>query len=344
MGMGGIETMLLNIANEQVKTNRVGIIVINNIAEPSLIEKFNKKVDLYFLKREVGSFNPFFILKLNHLLYKIKPDIIHLHYNSIFRFLFLPNLKKKCCVTLHDVCSPVNAKYLHKFDRIYSISNVVKENVRRVKHLDSEVVLNGIKPDLIIKKESLTPAAGVFKIVQLGRLMHEKKGQHILIDAVRLLEEKGIHTIQLFFIGEGESEEYLKNRVDRYNMNNNVFFLGIQTQDFVFQHLHEYDLLVQPSIYEGFGLTVAEGMAAGIPVLVSKQQGPLEIIDQGECGYYFESEDPQSCAAMILKIMNDPDKPTIVEKAYRRVYELYNVANTAANYLKKYEEILNGKE
>ena len=56
-----------------------------------------------------------------------------------------------------------------------------------------------------------------------------------------------------------------------------VRFLGKQTQDYVAAHLTDYDLFVQPSRWEGFGLTVAEAMAAGVPVLVSEGQGPAEV-------------------------------------------------------------------
>jgi glycosyltransferase involved in cell wall biosynthesis len=344
---GGIETMLLNIANEQVKSNDVSIIVFNDLIEQSLIDKFNKKIKLYLIKRKVSSLNPFYPIKLIYLLFKLTPDIIHLHDSSILKFLPIPSIiiKKKLCATQHDVCLPLVAqtKYLHKCNKLFAISNVVKEDILRVEKLDSEVILNGIKPELIKKRESLINNGKIFKIVQLGRLMHQKKGQHILIEALKILEERGIHTVQLFFIGEGESEEYLKNCVTQYHLEDKVFFLGSKTQDFIFQNLHLYDLLVQPSIYEGFGLTVAEGMAAKIPVLVSENQGPLEITGYGQFGYYFENGNPQSCAGMILKIMNDPNRIPMVEKAYKRVCELYNVENTANNYLKKYNEMLSDK-
>jgi glycosyltransferase involved in cell wall biosynthesis len=341
MTLGGIETMLLNIANEQVKNHRVDIIVINNLVEKSLLEQLDKRVQVHCLKRKVSSKNPFFILKLNLLLYKLKPDIIHLHYSSILNFIFSKNFKKRSCVTHHDICTPINSTYLHKSEHLFSISNTVKEDLFRVKKIHSEVVLNGIKPDLIKKRESLVNDTGIFKIVQLSRLAHHKKGQHILIEAIKILKDKGIKTIQVFFIGEGESEEYLKELIHRYQLEEQVFFLGLKTQDFIFTHLCQYDLLVQASLFEGFGLTVAEGMAAKIPVLVSDNQGPMEIIDNGKFGYYFENGNPQSCADQIRKIMRDPSKKFLVEKAYKRVYELYNVEITANTYLKKYEEIIN---
>ena len=64
-----------------------------------------------------------------------------------------------------------------------------------------------------------------------------------------------------------------------------------------------YDLLVQPSRYEGFGLTVVEGMAAGVPVLVSDIEGPMEVIDKGRHGFAFRSEDFHDCGDRMMEIM-----------------------------------------
>jgi len=50
-----------------------------------------------------------------------------------------------------------------------------------------------------------------FKIVQVSRLNHLKKGQHIAIEALKVLKDKGFDNIHLDFIGEGESEQFLKS-------------------------------------------------------------------------------------------------------------------------------------
>jgi glycosyltransferase involved in cell wall biosynthesis len=340
MTFGGVETMLVHIASEQAKTQDVHIIVLNDHVDASLVARLDKRVCLHLTGRSESSRNPYYLLKFNYLLYRLKPDIVHLHYNSLLRFIFLPGINGKICATQHNVCTPINARFLHKIPHIYAISNAVKEDIFRNKNLHSELVLNGIKLELFRKKESLTATDGIFRIVQLSRLYCLQKGQHILLEAIHILIKKGVENIQLFFIGDGESEEYLRNLTHQYQLDDRVFFLGAQSQEYIFEHLCEYDLLVQPSLYEGFGLTVAEGMAAGVPVLVSENQGPLEIVDNGKYGYVFENANPQRCAEIILRIMNDPNRNKIAAKACKRVHELYNVADTAANYIKKYNEII----
>lgn len=340
-GLGGIETMLHNIANEQVVLNQeVYIIVINDIVNDELRKTLNPKVGFICLKRKVSSKSILPFIKLNCILFKINPDVIHLHYSSIARFIFIPSLLHKTCVTQHDVCNKQNSKYLYKCKRIYAISNIVKSDIKKWTRLDSEVVLNGIDVDKIKYQQYSQTKTKLFKIVQVSRLTHEKKGQHILIQAVNKLIKHGYNQIRLDFIGDGESHEYLKGLVKELNMKEYVRFLGSKDQSYIYEHLCNYNLFVQPSIYEGFGLTVTEAMAAKIPVLVSENQGPLEIIDYGKYGYSFKNKDIDDCATKIETFLNGQNDKDMIGKAYQRVREIYNVKITAETYLNKYKTFI----
>lgn len=340
-GLGGIETMLHNIANEQVALRqKIFILVINDIINNELKNSLDPRVKFICLKRKVSSTSILPFIKLNYLLFKINPDIIHLHYSSIARFIFIPSLLHKTCVTQHDVCNKQNSKYLYKCKRIYAISNIVKSDIKKWTDLDSEVVLNGIDVDKIKHQKYSQTNTKLFKIVQVSRLMHEKKGQHILIKAVNKLIRQGYNQIRLDFIGDGASHEYLEELVKELDIKENVRFLGNKDQSYIYEHLCDYNLFVQPSIYEGFGLTVTEAMAAKIPVLVSENQGPLEIIDYGKYGYSFKNKDIDDCATKIETFLNGQNDKNMLEKAYRRVQEMYNVKITAKTYLKKYKEFI----
>lgn len=337
-GLGGIETMLHNIANEQVKLgHEVHIVVINDIVNEELKHTLDNRVKFHCLNRKVGSKNPLFIISLNVLLIANHPDVIHLHYSSIARYILLGGLKKKLCVTQHDVCNKQNSEYLHLSKKVFAISNIVKEDIKKWTGLDSEVVLNGIKSDLI--KTKYKKAHDKFRIVQVSRLMHKKKGQHILMEAVNKLVEKGYTNISLDFIGDGESMDYLKILARKLRIEEYVHFLGAKEQSYIFEHLREYDLYVQPSIYEGFGLTIVEAMVAKVPVLVSENQGPLEIIGYGKYGYSFKSQDSTDCAYKIELFLNHQNENNKITFAYDRALALYNVKNTAKQYLDLYKTL-----
>lgn len=341
-GLGGIETMLHNIANEQVALGqKIYIIVINDIINKELKNSLDPRIKFICLKRKVSSKSILPFIKLNYLLFKINPDIIHLHYSSIARFIFISSLLHKTCVTQHDVCNKQNSQYLYKCKRIYAISNIVNTDIKRWTGLDSEVVLNGIDVDKIKYQQYSQTDTKLFKIVQVSRLMHEKKGQHILIQAVNKLIRQGYNQIRLDFIGDGSSCKYLESLVKELDIKEYVRFLGNKDQSYIYEHLCDYNLFVQPSIYEGFGLTVTEAMAAKIPVLVSENQGPLEIIDNGKYGYSFKNQDVDDCADKIKMFLNKKDDIKKINSAYRRVKDCYDVTITAKTYINKYQNFLN---
>lgn len=338
--LGGIETMLRNIANEQAGLGHdVSIMVINDIVNSELRDSLDDRIRFICLERKVGSKSLVHILKMNRIIHVIKPDIVHLHYSSISRFLVDPLHKLNVCVTLHAMCTKQNSEYLYKTRHIYAISNVVKEDIKRCTGLNSETVYNGVKAELIKTKKG-NRQNKEFKIVQVSRLVHTIKGQHILVKAVSELVGKGYKNITLDLIGGGESLEYLSDMVKELKIEKHVRFLGAQSQSYIFEHLCEYDLFVQASIYEGFGLTVAEAMAAKVPVLVSQTDGPMEVIDYGKYGYYFKNGDVEDCAAKIELFINGRNDANITEAAYMRVSEVFDVKATAANYIRKYNEIV----
>ena len=336
---GGIETMLVNIVNEQVKTgNEISVVIINNTINNNLYSAIDNRVKVYCLGRTVGSKNPYYILKFNYRINKISPDIIHIHTPSIIRY-FLPFVKYKMCVTKHDVHKEQENRFLSKYSHIYSISTSVKDYLLSATGVKSKVIYNGIDIDGILSKNRPYSPDKVLKLVQVGRLYHPVKGQDVLIEAVKIIKLKG-GDVHLYLIGDGPSREYLENLISKNDLNKNITLLGAKSQQYIFEHLCEYDLFVQPSINEGFGLTVAEAMAAKLPVLISENQGPLEIIDNGKYGFSFKNGDSNDCANKIMEIIERGFDEKMIENGYARVKELFSIEQTANSYIEEYKKIL----
>ena len=77
---GGIETMVINIANEQAALgHNVHLLVVNDRIENSLIDKIGKNVTLHKVGRKVGSKNPLPVVKLNFMIWRMAPDVVHFH-------------------------------------------------------------------------------------------------------------------------------------------------------------------------------------------------------------------------------------------------------------------------
>jgi len=342
LSMGGIETMLVNISHFQAERGHdVHIVVINDIFDESILRQIDPVVKLHKIGRKRGSRNPWPVIKMNLCLIGIKPDVIHLHSASISRYVFFPGLKSKLCNTLHAMCNPDNTKNISKSGPIFAISGIVKKDINKKLGLKATIVRNGINPYNILQKRTKDIDSVGFKIVQVARLLHETKGQDILIKATKIVISKG-HCVELTLIGEGPSMDYLKQLASDLGISKQVIFLGNKPQEYVFSHLADFDLLVQPSRFEGFGLTVAEAMAARLPVLVSDNDGPMEIIDYGKYGTYFRCEDTEDCADKIVSIMNDYPTSDYLDKVRDYALTKFNVKGTANKYLTLYESLIIG--
>lgn len=342
-GYGGIETMLANIANAQVDLgHKVSIIIIEDVVEPKLVESLHRDIRIHFCHRKCKN-DLLALARLNYYLMIEQPDAIHLHSSSAFRLL-MPQFRAIANSTTHDMPYEANTRYVEQIPRRFAISQSVQDALLKLKGVESIVNPNGIRPELIKTKDGLRKPDGVFRMVQVSRLMHEKKGQDILIRACAILKAKGYINFHVDFIGEGQSLAYLQCLCKECQVEDNVSFLGAKHQQYIFDHLCEYDLFVQPSRLEGFGLTVAEAMAAKVPVLVSNNEGPAEIIENGRFGYLFRSGDEEDCAKKIAYFLDGMADAMKVEKAYERVLTMYNVKETAARYVSLYVSTLSKKE
>lgn len=319
---GGAENMLVDIMNKQVKKEQVTLIVINNLINKELIDRIDNKVKVIPIGRKENSRNPLPILKLNCLLIKHKPDVIHCHNESIIRIILFKN---KSVFTAHSMrLSTRNLKY---YKKVLAISHAVKTDIEGRSTIKAILVYNGIDTNCIKQKSNYN--IDTFRIVQIGRLDHTIKGQNVLLEALNLLVHvHGINNINVDFIGVGKCLEFLQNLARSYQIENYVNFLGIKDRSYIYEHLRDYDLLLQPSFYEGFGLTIVEAMIAKVPVLSSNIDGPAEIIENGSYGFLFRVGNSEDCARSIFDIISTYGSNEIKEKinaAYTRACKLFNI-------------------
>ena len=76
---GGLQTMLIDILNEQCQNHEVSLVIVNDFYEPALLEQIDVRVQVFRLNRKPGSRNPIQVLKLNGLLYRLSPEVVHCH-------------------------------------------------------------------------------------------------------------------------------------------------------------------------------------------------------------------------------------------------------------------------
>ena len=337
LSVGGSESMLVDIVNEQSKTEKVHLIIVNNIISESLLKNINKRVHIHKIGRTPGSRNILYPLWLNIMLLLIKPDVIHSHNHDLIKMIVIKQIvKSKFYLTVHNTKSPeVN---FGKYDQIFAISESVKKYIYDRSKIEARTVFNGVSIDSIKQKKDFE--FNKFKIIQVGRLDNDLKGQHILLKAVyELVVKRNVKNISVDFIGDGISKDFLVNLASSLTIETFCNFQSSREREYIYNNLSTYNLLVQPSLYEGFGLTVAEGIAAKLPVLVSDIEGPMEIIKKGEYGFFFKSGDSKDCADKIVEIMNDYGSKEFMDKAtngYNYINRMFNIRNTAREYIRYY--------
>jgi glycosyltransferase involved in cell wall biosynthesis len=99
------------------------------------------------------------------------------------------------------------------------------------------------------------------------------------------------------------------------------------------------DVLVHATIYDTFGLTVAEAMAAGLPVIVSREAGVTELISHGTTGWIVERPDGPTVAAAIDALAVDPGRRRALGEAARRVAAEWSWDRAAADTMAIYDAV-----
>jgi glycosyltransferase involved in cell wall biosynthesis len=339
LGVGGAETMLGDIAMEQAVAHETWIIVVNRDIDASIALGAAPSLRWVTLSRPPGSSNPWHLLKLILRLWWINPDVVHAHQESFIRLRKL--IRAPMVLTVHGTHSPLSDG-LAAYDSVCCISEAVRDDVvSRLPECRPRVIPNGINFKGVKPKAHY--ASSPFRIVQVSRLVHEIKGQDLLIRALpRVLDRLGERSVSVDFIGSGESLNYLRQLCVDCGVDGRCRFLGAATRQFIYDALREYDLLVQPSRYEGFGLTVVEGIAAGLPVLVSDIEGPMEIISGGKLGWSFKSEDAEDLACKLLELIALSREPGFAARMRSRTelaHGRFDIKLTAQRYIDEYTRL-----
>ena len=183
---------------------------------------------------------------------------------------------------------------------------------------------------------------------KVSRLYIKQKGQDILLKALAEIKNKKLCPLnfKMHLVGDGSSRELLQEISNTLGINELVVFEGNKPREWIYENLCNFDLFIQPSRYEGFGLTVAEAMVAKVPVLSSNIEGPVEIMtvnDGGSnrlVGYTFETQNPEDLAKNIAEFVQNGRNEESVELGRRHVMANYDIRNTALRYLEEYRKLL----
>lgn len=213
-----------------------------------------------------------------------------------------------------DNCALIEERFPDQKEKIVMMRNGYDPSVFYPEAVSRKQVLAkyGIKPSIYEGKKIVSFA---------GKLAHFK-GVDVLLDAVKLYEDREPATLTLI-VGDGDERANLHNQAKRLGLKS-VGFLGNVNQH-ALRHLYNIaDVSLIPSRREPFGLVALEAMACGIPVIATNQGGLPDFVNDS-VGALVEPENPEELAEAILAVLKRGDRPEAAE--WRK-----NIADYARNH------------
>jgi len=140
-------------------------------------------------------------------------------------------------------------------------------------------------------------------IVYLGRL-RKYKCVHFLIEAMKTVRER-VPGVRLVVVGDGPHRGNLEKLARGLGLSDAVEFRGHVTEEEKVRLLSQAAVTANPSPKEGWGLTVVEANACGVPVVASRSPGLVDSVRDGQTGFLVEHGNVEQLAARLVEILVD---------------------------------------
>lgn len=244
--------------------------------------------------------------------------IIYLNTLAVLPIAFL--LKNKKYLHVHEILDnrslidkTLNRLSLNKSDKVICVSDAVADNLREVANpQDKEKIVkvhNGILPVAESPKDLRDDNDEKLKILLIGRIRPQIKGQGYVLDALGHLPSEVRNKLQVIFVGSPvpsmESDlTQLQERIKSEGLENVVAIHGFTTD--IASYYVDADICLVPSVRaDPFPTTVLEGMSAGLPVIGTDIGGIPEMIEDGETGFTVPADRPDVFADRLERLISD---------------------------------------
>ncbi len=360
---GGVESHVRSLATEFARQGH-DVTVLTSRFDPSLPRE--EELDGYRIVRArtlAVLWNTPLDVGVGALARSLPADVIHIHYpppmTAYFAARGLRGRKVPVCLTYHcDLYLPggIGRLVTAVYERLF-LPPTLRRMDRFIVHTQSygrtSAALRGRPLEVIpssVDLERFRPTPGGVDVREMLGL----KDRRVLAFTGRLVPHKGIDgllrallelppDVVLLVVGRGPTLPDLTAAARRLGVEDRVRFCPNVSDADLPKFLHAADLFVFPSQnrLEGFGLAVAEAMAAGLPVVIADMPGVREVIEPGVEGVLVEPLIPSDIAAKIRELLDDPARRARMgEAALRRARERYAVEVVAGQLLSLYRSLL----
>jgi glycosyltransferase involved in cell wall biosynthesis len=256
-----------------------------------------------------------FWLKSTLIINEISPDIVHAQGIGVGVVgLFVKNISRKPYVVWcqgSDVYTSWKFKklitklVLYNSAALISLTLDMSKEIRRLYDIDSYIIPNGIE----LKKIKRTSEASNIQskkgfIVLFVGTLRPIKGVKYLIESMKIIIQSNTE-VKLYILGDGEEREKLELLCKQLELSSAIYFKGKVSNAEAIDYMRSADILVLPSLSEGFPLVLLEAMASGLPVVSTRIRGIPEIVVENENGFLVEPANTEELAQKILLLLND---------------------------------------
>ncbi len=298
---------------------------------------------------------------LQTLIREVKPDLVHTHGALSGRIA-----AKRCHVPVvysRHSAFPVPAKLRyppgrwvnklvneHYADRIIAVSPATRDNLTDggISPKKITVVMNGVAPVERTSPEERAQLRSQLNIpegcVVFGILarIEDYKGHLYLVEAARLLKERGVTGFRVLIAGTGAFEKEVAQAIAKDQVGDVVNMLGFRSD--VAQLLGALDVQLNASYgTEATSLALLEGMSLGLPTVASDYGGNPWVIKDGEEGLLFPSRNAAALANAMERLIRDGAlREAMGRRALERFQREFTGEVFARNTEKIYLDILKG--
>ncbi|BBM51083.1 glycosyl transferase group 1 [Leptotrichia trevisanii] len=337
LSMGGEERVLLNVLKNLVELDYdVDLLITwnhgeNNLFENEIPEKVNYKFlfdnydgkskiikEIYRIKAKTV-----YLKKVEKIIKEKKYDVVIDYSSNLLKYNNF-DIKVPVFAWIHfsltfgeqlstDKIEKYKKQY-KKYDKILAICDTMKDEFVEILGMNKnkvELVYNPINLEIIKEKaENINPEYENYLkedyFLQVSRLTQQKQPEH-LVDIYYKLKQRGIKE-KLYFIGDGEKVELIKQKIKEYNLENDVILLGQIENPYPF--FKNAKLFVHTGRYEGLPTVLLESLAFGTPVVAYDcPTGPKDILGKNsKYGALIPLNDKDTFVEKVYELMNNNEK------------------------------------
>lgn len=185
---------------------------------------------------------------------------------------------------------------------------------------------NIVKPDVLsnLIQSKLTTINNPIRLIFAGRLVYEK-GILLLIQAVSELIDKG-YFLSLDIIGDGLLMQECEQLIQLNNKQTNIKLCGtVKYGPDFFNALHDYDLMVIPSLSDEQPRNVFDAFSQALPVLCADTAGLMQCVESKKTGFFFKTGDINHLKNQLIEIMQN--RQALVDLSHSCVNAVSNMTH-----------------